>query len=542
MYGFPPSGGPRARRRACGGAAPPRARRPCLAGRLEETMASLIALLGATLPALLAALAGQHSPLSLAGRELESLLSFELGGLPSAGFLRTWQKTSRTFPLRSDGTATDSSRTRTRTVYFEPQPCAGWECPSKQGAPPAEPGCSMQGGQGCATFGMQLVVEKTDYHGVRGAVAASEWVVTFRNTNPMRPSLPLCSVRTLNTSFAGLTAADNLTVTFRDSCAVMDPEHPLSACAHGPIKLPAKLITTRKLACTASGGCAPNPYHPQLAAFPPGSRYRLGGGDTNASLGNNGNPSGPNGGLPFFEAWTTAPKAVDGSGNQTQFSGLTISVGWTGHWTGQLLRSAGMHIAQKKTTLFQRIYHSHQYVWSSSADTGGLRIEAGQADFCAAVPPGEAYTFPRVLVVEWAGDHEQLGVIAHRRIVADYKIPRDPRTGTPLGMLTSSNGMQGAGTWKVFDEATQLFHLKAVQASGIEGLWLDASWFKHGFGPSGNWHLPAESVENNTAFPGGLGVIGRAAHAPPHDTKFIVCVQQTVASLHCLPYYLGSSQ
>jgi hypothetical protein len=485
----------------------------CVPAARPDTTMALLALLGATLPALLLAAAppaagagrsdsDSNSPLSLAGLELESLLSFELGGLPSAGFLRDWQKTSRTFPLRAanhyggaaaPGTRAGSSRTRTRTVYFEPQPCAGWDCPSNQGAPLGEPGCSMQGGQGCATFGMQLIIEKTDYHGVRGAAAASEWVVTFRNTNPTRPSLPLCGVRTLNASF-GLTAVDNLTITFRDSCGVMDPEHPLSACAHGPIAPPAKLITARKLACTASGGCAPNPYHPQLAAFPPGSRYRLGGGDSNASLGNNGNPSGPNGGLPLWEAWTTAPRAA-GGGNKTRFGGLTISVGWTGHWTGQLLRSA---------------------------DTGGLQIEAGQSDFCAAVPPGEAYTFPRVLVVEWAGDHEQLGVNAHRRIVADYKIPRDPRTGTPLGMLTSSNGMQGVGTWKVFDEATQLFHLKAVQASGIEALWMDASWFKHGFGPSGNWHLPAESLENNTAFPGGLGVIGRAAHAAPHDTKFIV--------------------
>ena len=108
--------------------------------------------------------------------------------------------------------------------------------------------------------------------------------------------------------------------------------------------------------------------------------------------------------------------------------------------------------------------------------------------------------------------------------MVDYKIPRHPQTREPLGMITNSNGMRGPGMWTNFTLASQLFHLNAIQTTGVEGLWLDASWFKqaHGFGRSGDWHIPLESVENRSAFPGGLGVLGQAAHDPPHDTKFIV--------------------
>ena len=37
------------------------------------------------------------------------------------------------------------------------------------------------------------------------------------------------------------------------------------------------------------------------------------------------------------------------------------------------------------------------------------QVSAGQADFCYALPPGEAFKFPSVLVVEWAGDSPQIG-------------------------------------------------------------------------------------------------------------------------------------
>ena len=97
--------------------------------------------------------------------------------------------------------------------------------------------------------------------------------------------------------------------------------------------------------------------------------------------------------MPFFGAWTTA-SSDDGGTGATSYSGITASVGWTGHWTGQLART-----------------------------TTGLHVSAGQADFCYSLKPGEFFKFPSVLVVEWSGDSPQVGANAHRRIVADHKSP-----------------------------------------------------------------------------------------------------------------------
>ena len=90
--------------------------------------------------------------------------------------------------------------------------------------------------------------------------------------------------------------------------------------------------------------------------------------------------------------------------------------------------------------------------------------------------------------------------------------------------------------WTNFTLASQLFHLEGIQKTGLEGLWLDASWFKqaHGFGRSGDWHIPLQSLENRSAFPGGLGVLGQAAHEPPHDTAFIVWVSVAMHSADLL--------
>ena len=66
-------------------------------------------LLGVTAAALLgAARAPQAPPLSLASLPLESILSFELGGVPSARLLGAWNRTTSTFPLAvdADGFAT----------------------------------------------------------------------------------------------------------------------------------------------------------------------------------------------------------------------------------------------------------------------------------------------------------------------------------------------------------------------------------------------------------------------------------------------------
>lgn len=268
----------------------------------------------------------------------------------------------------------------------------------------------------CASFGIQLIVDAVSYP-VRGGYTGTEWSLEFRNTGSNQ-SLPLCAVQTLNASIA-MPPSANLTV---------------SAVGGGPFAPPARLIGDPR-------ALAPGPaigdirFGPSVAFFPVNATKALGSGSTGRSS---------EGGIPFWSAYTTTSSG---------YSGITASVGWSGFWAASLSR-----------------------------DAAGLTMTAGQGEYCAPILPGSAVVFPRVLVVEWEGDSPQIGPNAHRRIVVDHKLPRDPATGQPVGMTSESNGCSdrcgGADSWRVFNMTTQLWHLDALQETGVEGLWLDASWFK----------------------------------------------------------------
>ena len=313
---------------------------------------------------------------------LDSVLSFELGGVASSAFLSTWQRTARTYPVRDGGAGLGG--TRTRTVFFQPLPCDDWaRCPVPG---PNGPGCSSLGGEGCKSFGLQLIVVNTSYGGVRGAHAATEWTAEFRNTAPITSSLPLCHVRTLDARLP-LPAVANLTIEFRAGCSAVTPEHPQQGrqpgdgpapgpnCPHGAVDLPAKLLTAgRPLACTGTGGCQPNQFHPQLATFPAGSVFELGdrAGNTTGG-GNTGSPSGANGGLPFFSAWTTTGQ----EGTSRQYSGITVSVGFgpvtgVGSWRAPLPRactSASASPTFATRSNLGRPSSSHACWWSNGLET-----------------------------------------------------------------------------------------------------------------------------------------------------------------------------
>jgi hypothetical protein len=258
---------------------------------------------------------------------------------------------------------------------------------------------------------------------IRGGHVGTEWSLEFRNTGP-NATLPLCAVSTLNASL------------------LVPPTADLTVSAHGgaPFAAPASVLGGSGAATGDARFC------PTLATFPPGA---------SKTLGSTGRSS--DSGVGFWSAYTTT-----GSGRSATYSGITASIGWSGFWAAALQR-----------------------------DNTSLRLTAGQGEFCAPIPPGEAFVFPRVLLVEWAGDSPQVGANAHRRVVVDHKIGRNPVTGQPVGMISESNGCSdacgGADSWKVFNLTTQLWHVKAVQDTGVEGLWIDASWFKGDFGPNGNW-------------------------------------------------------
>jgi hypothetical protein len=116
----------------------------------------------------------------------------------------------------------------------------------------------------------------------------------------------------------------------------------------------------------------------------------------------------------------------------------------------------------------------------------------------------------------------QIGFNKHRRIMSQWKLPRDARTGQVKGAIVASwawigwNGDQ--------DEAHQLWHVQAVKNTSVEYYWLDAGWFVGGF-PNGvgNWQIPLEKTVLRTNWRNGsLDVLGVACHAEPNPVGFIV--------------------
>jgi hypothetical protein len=301
----------------------------------------------------------------------EDMFQFELGGVSSHTILKTWSKTVSTVVLRH-GLRGHGNRTRTRTTYYEQRDVS------------VTPGCSGPGGDGCAAFGLQLIVEQTTYHqpqndadsdDAAGRYTADEWRLLFRQTGSATAQ-KLCVVNTLDIDIA-LPSAANLTLETR----------------YKPVSPPATEIPSGEIGWG-------DRFRPLLYIFPSGASHVLGpaGGSTGRSS---------EVGLPFWSAWTTS-NATEGP----SFSGVTVSVGWSGEWRGTVARPTNASI---------------------------LHMSVGQQDFCAAVPAGgEQLRFPSVMVVNWQGSSPQVGTNAHRRIVCEHKTPRDPATGQPLGMITHS--------------------------------------------------------------------------------------------------------
>lgn len=112
-----------------------------------------------------------------------------------------------------------------------------------------------------------------------------------------------------------------------------------------------------------------------------------------------------------------------------------------------------------------------------------------------------------------------VGVNVHRRVMVDYKLPRDPVTGNLLGALVASWSWIG---WPAPTLENQLWHVSAVKnSSSVEAYWLDAGWFNGGF-PNGvgNWQLNLTPTVDAAEFPGStLAPLGEAAHAEPNSVK-----------------------
>jgi hypothetical protein len=121
--------------------------------------------------------------------------------------------------------------------------------------------------------------------------------------------------------------------------------------------------------------------------------------------------------LPFFSVFNTGG------------TGYTISVGWSGSWTAALRRGDASGNG------------NGTHVW--------LRHDSGTGrcpGICTPLEPGESLRTMRVLAVAFPADGPDsyhLGVNAHRRLLARYKVPRHPTSATT--MLASGGGGGGGG-------------------------------------------------------------------------------------------------
>jgi hypothetical protein len=250
---------------------------------------------------------------ALARLPLESTFSFTLGGAPSSHLLPAWNRTTAAFRGRKPSSGREAvDFTRERVVYFQPTPPAAGVVPATDHGRPlaCAPGATEPV---CASFGLQLIVERTLYPALPGGATAAEWLLKVRNVGT-KPSQPLCAVRTLD-AVLQLPSAANLTLSaFTGGGSGGGPAHGFGPPAEQIGQVPA----------------GANNYHPRLARFPPGARHSVGSGAHGRSS---------EGGLPFWSAWTTAGAAELAAGAPL-FSGLTASVGWSGYWSANFSRDA----------------------------------------------------------------------------------------------------------------------------------------------------------------------------------------------------------
>lgn len=151
-------------------------------------------------------------------------------------------------------------------------------------------------------------------------------------------------------------------------------------------------------------------------------------------------------------------------------AGFTFSVGWSGSWTAAL-RRGDANGSGNRTNVWIR--HDTQ----NGACPG----------VCTTIYPGESFRSMRVLMVSFPSDGPEsyhLGVNAHRRLLARFKVPRG-LDGNVLGALTSALGWWGYPNCPNMTVGSAMSLLDAVKASAaVQAYWLDASWFNGCF-PNG---------------------------------------------------------
>ena len=218
--------------------------------------------------------------------------------------------------------------------------------------------------------------------------------------------------------------------------------------------------------------CQQNDFQPlltPLGADPQNPQAPWRGGDNPLVVASKGGRSSC-GALPFFN--------VEMAGR-----GIIGAIGWTGDWVARFWR----------------------------ADDGAVRVQAGMRRTHFTLHPGEQVRTPRILLLFWEGERIRGHNLLRRLLLAHY---RPTRHGRPAQAPISF------AVWGENRAERQIGKIRwfAENRVPIDNFWIDAGWHGDGgYKDSANvfnsewWRHVGNWWPNKTAYPEGLGPIGKAA-------------------------------
>lgn len=163
--------------------------------------------------------------------------------------------------------------------------------------------------------------------------------------------------------------------------------------------------------------------------------------------------------------------------------GIIGAIGWTGDWMARFWRT----------------------------EDGTVRVQAGMPHTHFTLHPGEQVRTPRILLLFWQGDRIRGHNLLRRLILAHY---RPSRAGQPARAPVSFL------VWGKNRADRQIAKIRwfAENRVPIDNFWIDAGWHGDGaYKDSSNvfngewWRHVGNWWPNKTAYPDGLGPIGKAA-------------------------------
>jgi alpha-galactosidase len=244
---------------------------------------------------------------------------------------------------------------------------------------------------------------------------------------------------------------------------------PVSAIRPLDVNFPAGSGDAVTLHALRGGVCSEEAYSP--------NRWRVEAGECVVLGGSGGRSSG---------AWMPWFTLADERG------GMLAAIGWSGQWQANITRD------------------------------DSVRVQAGLADACTVLHPGETIRTPRIILVFWEGANVLRGFNLGRRLLLEHYVPRAEGKVIfpPVSKLTPYDELDVKKWQSHHGEANQLEAIEHAAPLGIEAYWLDAYWFE-GYYPRGlgNWQFPVERTVRDS-FPRGLRPLADAAHSA--GLKFVL--------------------